>query len=74
MFQKTKYTLGSEGVFQPLQFPVNKTFRDYHTWQGYREDSEVAAVRTTYGKNRSLFSSIPQWRPSLMTPEIRAPL
>jgi cation-transporting ATPase 13A1 len=73
MFQKTKYTLGCEGLFQPLQFPVNKTFHDYHTWQGYGEDSEVAAVRTTYGKNRSLFSSIPSGAP-LMTPEMRAPL
>lgn len=58
MFQKTKYTLTSDGIFQPLQFPVDKTFHDYHSWQGYGEDTEVTAVRMTFGKNRSLSLSL----------------
>ena len=51
MFQKTKYTL-EEGQFRPLQFPVNLCFQDYHSWRGYSDENEVAAARTTYGKNR----------------------
>ena len=66
MFQKTKYTLSSEGVFQPLEFPVNKLFAHYHKWQGYGEESEVAAVRMTFGKNRSTFP--PSTLPLLLSP------
>lgn len=52
MFQKTKYSLESDGRFQPLQFPIDKSFHEYRSWRGFSDDSEIAAVRMTYGKNR----------------------
>lgn len=64
MFQKTKYSLEDDGRFQPLQFPITKSFHEYQSWRGFSDDSEIAAVRMTYGKNRfTCFacSSISHW-------------
>lgn len=64
MFQKTKYSLEDDGRFQPLQFPIAKSFHEYQSWRGFSDDSEIAATRMTYGKNRLTClacSSVSHW-------------
>ena len=51
MFQKTKYVY-EEGKFKLLEFATDHSYGHYHGWKGYLDDSQVAAARQMYNKNK----------------------
>ncbi|XP_012275293.1 manganese-transporting ATPase 13A1 [Orussus abietinus] len=53
IFQKTKYSWDpTKKQFRSLEFPVDRTVRQYRDWKGYLDENEVAAAESTYGKNK----------------------
>ncbi len=53
VFQKMTYLYDAEEKkqFQPVEFPVNHSFKQYMEWKGYQEDAEIAKAEKKYGKN-----------------------
>lgn len=51
MFQKTKY-VHEEGKFKLLEFATDHSYGHYHRWKGYSDETEVAAARQMYNKNK----------------------
>ncbi|XP_066599826.1 endoplasmic reticulum transmembrane helix translocase [Prorops nasuta] len=62
IFQKTKYYWDpAKESFRGLQFPIDKSARQYHEWKGYLDEKEVAAAEEKYGQNK-LDMVIPEFR------------
>ena len=51
LFQKTKY-VHEEGKFKLLEFATDRSYGHYHRWKGYLDETEVAAARQMYNKNK----------------------
>lgn len=53
MFQKTKYVYDEEmKKFNPVDFPIARKFSEYHASCGYEDESQLAAAKQIYGKNK----------------------
>lgn len=52
-FQKTKYIYDAEEKkrFQPLNFPIDLTIRQFMEWKGYPDENEIKISEQKYGKN-----------------------
>lgn len=52
IFQKTKYIFDNDkAIFRGIEFPINKSLREYNSWKGYQEDADVHNAEQLYGKN-----------------------
>ena len=51
IFQKIKY-IYQEGKFQPVEFPINDPYQEYHKWKGYESLMQVSAAEQRFGKNK----------------------
>jgi len=53
-FQKTKYVWEGEErkQFAALEYPVEKTFKEYMEWKGHSTEEQLSHAQQTYGNNR----------------------
>ena len=53
IFQKTKYVYDGEKhkTFAPVEFPVDRSVREYMDWKGYQEEEELKAAQKKFDKN-----------------------
>ena len=53
IFQKTKYVYDGEKhkTFAPVEFPVERSVREYMDWKGYQEEEELKAAQKKFDKN-----------------------
>ncbi|GFS03079.1 cation-transporting ATPase, partial [Elysia marginata] len=62
IFQKTKYVYDAEKYknFAPVEFPIDRSVREYMEWKGYQEEEELKAALKKYDKN-SMVMDIPKF-------------
>ncbi|KAL3282728.1 hypothetical protein HHI36_005899 [Cryptolaemus montrouzieri] len=52
IFQKTKYVWDdNKKSFRGVEFPIQKSFKEYLSSKGYQEDSDIQKATQHYGKN-----------------------
>ncbi|CAH1991864.1 unnamed protein product [Acanthoscelides obtectus] len=52
MFQKTKYIWDSDKkTFRGIEFPIDKTYKEYSSCKGFQEESDITEAEQRYGKN-----------------------
>ena len=48
---KYVYDAEEKKRFESVQFPVDKTFKEYMEWKGYQEDTDLKHAEQKLGKN-----------------------
>lgn len=54
-FQKIRYIFDhkEKKCFLPIAFPINNPMRNFQSWRGYQEETELRAAEKRYGTNRA---------------------
>lgn len=54
-FQKIKYVFDwDKKTFRPVEFPTNKSYKEYKTSKGFADDDELHQAEQTYGRNEMI--------------------